>query len=105
MSRRPTRYRTLNGLFKECRCERKRWSECRHPWHMGLMHGGTPYRFSLNSAGKPRGYSMSKSEADGLYELYRNAYRSATWPTATSETTRPSSTENVESLGAREAAS
>jgi integrase len=39
---------------------------------MGLMHGGTPYRFSLNSAGKPRGYSMSKSEADGLYELYRN---------------------------------
>jgi integrase len=73
MTTRRTRYRTLNGLFKQCGCERKRWSECRHPWHMGLMHVGTPYRFSLNKrAGKPRSYVMSKTEADGLYERYRD---------------------------------
>lgn len=40
---------------------------------MGLMHDGTPYRFSLNKrARKPRGYVMAKSEADKLYELYRD---------------------------------
>lgn len=56
-TRQPKRYRTLNGLFKECRCERKRWSECRHPWQMGLMHSKTSYRFSVNKrVGKPRGY-------------------------------------------------
>lgn len=71
--KRPTRYRTLNGLFKQCGCERKRWSECRHPWHMGLTHNGTPYRFSLNKrARKPPRYVMPKSEADKLYELYRD---------------------------------
>ena len=71
--KRPTRYRTLGGLSKKCACERKRWSECRHPWQMGLMHDGTPYRFSLNKrAGKPRSYVMPKTEADALYNVYRD---------------------------------
>jgi integrase len=47
---------------------------------MGLMHNGTPYRFSLNKrARKPRGYVMSKAEADALYERYEKQIRAGTF--------------------------
>ena len=37
------------------------------------MHNSIPYRISLNKrAKKPRGYIMPKSQADKLYELYRD---------------------------------
>src|SRR5687768_8951143 len=69
---RPKRYRKLGGLLKECGCDRKRWSECRHPWLVEMQHQGERYRFSLNKrARKPRGYVMPKSEADTLYEACR----------------------------------
>jgi hypothetical protein len=61
-----------DGLQKRCGPPRRLWAKCPHPWHFGFHHGGTEYRCSLNKeAGKPPGYSMSKSEAESLRDLYR----------------------------------
>jgi integrase len=81
--RRTKRYRKLGGLLKECACDRKRWSECRHPWLVEMQHLGTRYRFSLNKrARKPRGYMMPKSEADKLYETCRDQILDGTFDTS-----------------------
>lgn len=38
-----------NGLRKLCRCARRTWAKCSHPWHFNYKpRGGTAWRFSLD---------------------------------------------------------
>ena len=61
-------YRNLGGLYKRCRCARKRWSECPHPWYMAYTFDGEHHRFNLNKrAGKSKRDHVSKTEAETLY--------------------------------------
>ena len=65
-SGRSVKVRDNGGLKKRCRCPRRQWSKCAHPWHFGFAYNRQEYRWSLNKvAGKPMGYWMSKSEAEG----------------------------------------
>ena len=43
MKRQPNR-----GLRKICRCPRKRWGSCPHPWHYNFKYGDIHYRGSLD---------------------------------------------------------
>ena len=43
MKRQPNR-----GLRKICRCARKRWAGCPHPWHYNFKYGDIHYRGSLD---------------------------------------------------------
>lgn len=35
------------GIRKLCKCSRKSWSKCGHPWHFNFKWAGEVYRFSL----------------------------------------------------------
>src|SRR3954470_21862734 len=37
-----------DGLRKICRCPRRSWAKCAHPWHFNYAWAGEHYRFSLN---------------------------------------------------------
>ena len=37
-----------DGLRKICRCPRRKWSDCRHPWHFNFTWNGQVSRFSLD---------------------------------------------------------
>ena len=72
-----------DGFMKRCRCPRKQWTRCQHPWHLDFCHGRTPddglarYRFSLHKfANKPASYVMSFSEAQALTDRIRTQIRS-----------------------------
>ena len=73
------------GLRKICRCPRRGWVKCPHPWHFNFCWKGTPYRFSLSRyAGKE---ITSKSEAESVADDIRGKIRAGTfvppWATAT----------------------
>ena len=73
---RSVKVRDNGGLKKRCRCPRRQWSKCAHPWHFGFAYDGKEYRWSLNKvAGKPVGYWMSKSEAEGIRDRLRGQIR------------------------------
>ena len=73
-------YRNLGGLYKRCRCARKRWSECLHPWYMAYTFDGEHHRFNLNKrAGKSKRDHVSKTEAETLYARYRTEIREGTF--------------------------
>ena len=73
-------YRNLGGLYKRCRCARKRWSECPHPWYMAYTFDGEHHRFNLNKrAGKSKRDHVSKTEAETLYARYRTEIREGTF--------------------------
>ena len=63
-----------------CRCARKRWSECPHPWYMAYTFDGEHHRFNLNKrAGKSKRDHVSKTEAETLYARYRTEIREGTF--------------------------
>jgi integrase len=65
-----------DGLMKRCGCPRRQWAKCRHPWYFGFGHGGRLIRLALHKcAGKPAGYSMSRSEAESLRDAIRGEVR------------------------------
>ena len=37
-----------SGLRKLCRCPRRNWAKCGHPWHFSFSWKGRSYRFSLS---------------------------------------------------------
>ena len=45
---RSVKVRDNGGLKKRCRCPRRQWSKCAHPWHFGFAYDGKEYRWSLN---------------------------------------------------------
>ena len=69
---RSVKVRDNNGLKKRCRCPRRQWSKCAHPWHFGFAHDGREYRFSLAKIARlrnetpPRFASEAKDLADRL---------------------------------------
>lgn len=76
---RSVKVRDNGGLKKRCRCPRRQWSKCAHPWHFGFTNNGKEYRWSLHKvAGKPVGYWMSKSEAEGIRDRLRGEIREVT---------------------------
>ena len=63
------------GLRKVCGCPRRTWAKCRHAWHFNfkMPHGGTSYRFSLDThLGR---HVDSKTEAEHLAAELRTAIR------------------------------
>ena len=46
-SNRAARHRN-DGLRKLCRCPRRTWAKCSHPWHFNFKWAGEVYRFSLD---------------------------------------------------------
>ena len=42
-----TRHRN-DGLRKRCRCPRRQWAKCGHPWHLNFKWGGVHYRVSVD---------------------------------------------------------
>ena len=73
---RSVKVRDNNGLKKRCRCPRRQWSKCAHPWHFGFAHNGKEYRWSLHKvAGKSPGYHMSKTEAQAIADGLRSDIR------------------------------
>lgn len=68
--------RDNGGLKKRCGCPRRQWSKCAHPWHFGFKSAGKEHRWSLHRvADKPRGYWMSKSEAEAIRDRLRAEIR------------------------------
>jgi hypothetical protein len=58
-----------NGLRKVCRCFRRQWTKCAHPWHFSFQWKGTHHRYSLDRLlGKT---FTSKTEADSAAEQLR----------------------------------
>ena len=73
---RSVKVRDNGGLKKRCRCPRRQWSKCVHPWHFGFADNGKEYRWSLHKvAGKPLGYHMSKTEAQAIADGLRSDIR------------------------------
>ena len=71
--------RDNGGLKKRCGCPRRQWSKCAHPWHFGFKSAGKEHRWSLHKvANKPRGYWMSKSEAEAIRDRLRAQIREGT---------------------------
>ena len=73
---RSVKVRNNGGLKKRCRCPRRQWSKCVHPWHFGFAHDGREHRWSLHKvAGKRPGYRMSKTEAQTIADRLRSEIR------------------------------
>ncbi len=65
--------RRNDGLRKVCGCDRRRWSTCRHPWHLNWTWQGTLYRFSLE---RHLGYRLAtKAAARAAADEIRAAIR------------------------------
>ena len=73
---RSVQVRDNGGLKKRCRCPRRQWSKCAHPWHFGFAQNGKEYRWSLHKvAEKLPGYRMSKTEAQAIADRLRSDIR------------------------------
>src|SRR4051794_40987918 len=65
------------GLRKVCRCSRRTWAKCPHPWHFNFTWRSTPFRFSLDRyEGRP---VVSKTDAESLAQRVRDAIRAGTF--------------------------
>ena len=73
-----------DGLKKRCRCPRREWSRCDHPWYVQFFHHGRDHRVSLNriasTFGVPR--PVSKTEAKALADRLRGEIRAGRNPAA-----------------------
>lgn len=62
-----------DGLRKVCRCKRRSWAKCDHPWHFNFKYGPTHFRFSLD---RQLGRSItSKTEARAEADRLRSEIR------------------------------
>ena len=65
-----------DGIFKRCRCDRKRRGECLHPWYFNLCIDHVSYRFNMTKrAGLPRRQLLSRTEAERWRDHFRNLAR------------------------------
>lgn len=64
-----------DNLFKYC-AHRSQWNKCVHGWYMRVCYDGVSHQKSVNKfAGKPRGYRMSKTDAQKhLLEFIRRIH-------------------------------
>ena len=74
------------GLRKVCRCGRKRWSKCPHPWHFSFQWEGEHYRFSLE---RHVGRKLTKAEAEAEAERLRTAIRAGEFQAAQERARQP----------------
>ena len=58
--------RENGGLKKRCRCPRRQWPKCPHPWHFGFQHNGGEWRYSLDKIADLRGDRAPRSKTDAL---------------------------------------
>jgi integrase len=68
------------GVRKRCRCPRKQWPKCRHPWHFNFKWGKRHYRVSLDREVGTAIHSKADAlaEADRLRMAIRNGTFRAT---------------------------
>ena len=109
-------YRRLGGLYKRCRCGRKAWTKCAHPWTFDF-HRKTctcptsrrcPHwsknrvRVSLHKvADKPLSYAMSKSEAAAWRDKLRADMRVGSFARIGTRDPRPDTRRTVADLAER----
>ena len=76
--------RDNGGLKKRCRCPRRQWSKCQHPWHFGFAHNGREWRYSLDKIASLRREPKpgAKSDALALADRLRGEIRSGIDPVA-----------------------
>ena len=68
---------TNHGLRKICRCSRRVWAKCPHPWHLNFKWQGVAYRFSLDRALGKR--IELKADALAAADQVRTAIRAGTF--------------------------
>ena len=73
-----TRHRN-DGLRKRCRCLRRRWAKCEHPWHLNFKWGGVHYRVSVDR--HVGHHVVGKTAARQAADRIREAIRSGTFVT------------------------
>jgi integrase len=61
-----------DGLRKVCRCGRRKWAKCPHPWHFSFQWEGEQYRFSLE---RHVGRKLTRADAEAEAERLRTAIR------------------------------
>jgi integrase len=66
-----------DGLRKRCKCARRKWSKCPHPWHFAFKWNDKHYRFSLDRELPQR--ITSKIEAEAQADRLRQAIREGTF--------------------------
>jgi integrase len=72
---------TNDGLRKRCRCGRRTWAKCPHPWYVNSFWQGQPYRFSLDKL--LRRHVDSKTDAITEADALRDAIKAGTFNEAT----------------------
>lgn len=72
--------RVNDGLRKRCKCSKRRWAKCPHPWWFGFSWQGKEYRFSLHKImDLPLSYSMSRTEAESHRDQFKIQIRAGTF--------------------------
>ena len=67
-----------HGVRKVCRCARRLWPKCSHPWHFNFkIRGGPSYRFSLDK--HLNRHIDSKTEAQAEAAIVKAAIRAGTF--------------------------
>jgi integrase len=68
------------NLVKQCPCPRRKWAKCRHAYFFNFRYNKTSYRGSLHKLlNKPRGYFMSRTEAERHRDELKARIRDGAW--------------------------
>ena len=59
-----------DGLRKRCRCPRRQWAKCPHPWSLNFKWAGRHYRLSLGPGFTSK--TAARAEADRVREQIRS---------------------------------
>ena len=89
---RSVKVRDNGGLKKRCRCPRRQWSKCAHPWHFGFHHNDRERRYSLDNIASLRNEPAPRSKTDALSwaDRLRGEIRSGIDPAAPAAPAVPS---------------
>src|SRR5258705_13700879 len=71
---------SCNGLSKRCDCHWRKWAKCPHPWFLHFQWAKKEHRYQLNKLeGKPKGYVMGRTEAEGIRDRVCSEIRFGTF--------------------------
>jgi integrase len=70
-----------DGVKKRCRCGKRKWAKCKHPWHFSFYWRGREHRYSLDQVARARNQPAprSRTEAATWRDLLRNEIRNNTF--------------------------
>jgi integrase len=73
--------RIHDGIKKRCRCGKRQWPKCSHPWWFGFHYNGVEHRYSLDKVARARSerVPVTKAEAATWRDRLRNEIRGGTF--------------------------